>query len=115
MTPKKRKLKTTVSLARSLKPSGRLNVDDVKKAKDLRKTMSLSQIKDAKKLGKAAQLAKGATKAASTMGVAGSLKKLLDKKKTPMKKALGPLRPIRERARQSRLVGGKSKFTKPKR
>ena len=88
MTPKKRMTKTTMSLARSLKPSGRLNADDMKRAGKARKEMSLSEIKDAKKLGKAARLAK---------------------------KALGPLRNIRERAKESRLVGGKSKLRKPKR
>lgn len=52
MTPKKRMLKTTVGLARALKPTGRLNVDDIKRAGDARKKMSLSKIKDIKKLGK---------------------------------------------------------------
>jgi|DEB0MinimDraft_10_1074344.scaffolds.fasta_scaffold11183_2 hypothetical protein len=37
-------------------------------------------------------------------------------KRAPMQKGpLGPLRPIRERAKESRLVGGKSKLRKPKR
>lgn len=95
MTPKKKMLKTTVGLARALKPTGRLNVDDIKRAGDARKKISLSQIKDAKKLGRAAQLAKSATKAAGMMGVAGSMKGIKElmkkvgnaKKRTDLTKA----------------------------
>ena len=94
MTPKERMKKTTISLARSLKPSGRLNRDDIKRAGKARKEMSLSEIKDVKKLGKAAKMAS---------------------KGFMQKGFLGPLRPIRERAKESRLVGGKSKLRKPKR
>lgn len=129
MTPKKRMMKTTVSLARSLKPTGRLNADDIKKAGDARKKMSFSQIKDAKKLGKGvasigSMMSKGmsATAAKNLMKKARELKPsgriTIDdikkiKQKTPMKKALGPLRPIRERAKLSRIV--KSKPGRPKR
>ena len=155
MTPKKRMTKTTMSLARAVKPSGRLNIDDMDNARANRSKMSLSEIKkrktlgkkvknaieridkikDPEKLGKAAKMA---SKVASGMGVAGMAKKLLNeakmrkpsgrinmddlfnadkykmkkpkrapmekgpnkmnKQKTPMKKALGPLRPIRERS-----------------
>ena len=128
MTPKKRKLKTTVSLARSLKPSGRLNVDDIKRAGRTRKEMSLSQIKDAKKLGRAAKMA---SKVASGMGAMGmnpeKVKNLLkeakmrkpsgrinmddlfnvDKykmkkpKRGPLQKGPRPMRPIRGPKRQA--------------
>ena len=128
MTPKKRKLKTTVSLARSLKPSGRLNVDDIKRAGRTRKEMSLSQIKDTKKLGRAAKMA---SKVASGMGAMGmnpeKVKNLLkeakmrkpsgrinmddlfnaDKykmkkpKRAPMQKGPRPMRPIRGPKRQA--------------
>jgi len=120
MTPRKRMTRTVGSLAKSLKPSGRLNRDDIKKTKELRKKMSLSEIKDAKRLGRAAQLAKGATKAAS-LGVASNMKgikelmKKISNAKERSKKTLAPVRSIRERAKQSRLVGGKSKLRKPKR
>jgi len=36
MTPKNRMKKTTISLARSLKPSGILNADDIKRAREAR-------------------------------------------------------------------------------
>jgi hypothetical protein len=41
-------------------------------------------------------------------------RKVVPPRKMPNPKTLGPLRPIRERAKESRLVGGKSKLTKPK-
>ena len=138
MTPKERMTKTTMSLARAVKPSGRLNKDDMINARANRSKMSLSQIKDAKKLGKIKKMA-------SKMGVAGSMKGIKElmekvsnakkrddlikdpsrtkrpgsrpntnsKTKTPSSrpsdrrpmgtKALGPLRPLRERS-QSKLV-----------
>jgi hypothetical protein len=83
MTPKKPKkrmkrktkerMKKTISLARSLKPSGRLNADDIKRAGKERKTMSFSEIKDAKKLGKVAKMA---SKVASGMGMGMGSEKL---------------------------------------
>lgn len=119
MTPKKRMLKSTVGLARALKPTGRLNRDDVVNARSKRSKMSLSEIKDAKKLGKSvasigSMMSKGmsALAAKNLMKKARELKPLgrinMDdikriKQKTPMKKALGPLRPLRERS-QSKLV-----------
>ena len=100
MTPKKRKLKTTVSLARSLKPSGRLNVDDVEKAKDLRKKMSLSGIKDAKKLGK------GIASIGSMMSQgmsASAAKNLMKKNAKPIARRTKPASVIsRRRARVKR-------------
>ena len=137
MTPKKRMLKTTASLARNLKPSGRLNVDDIEKAGKLRKTKPLSEQKNMKKFSKymkqemgtkgamglmsqgmSALAAKNLMKKARELKPSGrinmdDIKKI--KQKTPMKKALGPVRSIRERAKQSRLVGGKSKMNRPKR
>ena len=83
MTPKKRMMKTTVGLARSLKPSGRLNIDDIKRAGDSRKKISLSEIKNRKKLGKAA----------SKMGVAGSIKGL----KEIMKKSSRKINPLKRK------------------
>jgi len=52
MTPKERMGRSTMSLARNLKPSGRLNVDDIKKAGKLRKTTPLSEQKNMKKFSK---------------------------------------------------------------
>jgi len=128
MTPKKRMIKSTVGLAKALKPTGRLNVDDMQKARVARKKMSLSQIKDAKKLGKAA---KTASKVASGMGAMGinpeKVKNLLkeakmrkpsgrinmddlfnaDKykmkkpKRGPLQKGPRPMRPIRGPKRQA--------------
>tara|TARA_E500000318_G_scaffold109966_1_gene124224 strand:- start:972 stop:1421 length:450 start_codon:yes stop_codon:yes gene_type:complete len=80
MTPKNRMKKTTVSLARSLKPTGRLNKDDITRASNLRSKKSLSQMKDMKKLGK---LAKNiATPTASAMGMtANKLSEVMKKAK----------------------------------
>jgi len=68
MTPKKRMGRSTMSLARNLKPSGRLNKDDIEKAEKLRKTTPLSEQKNMKKFSKymkqemnTNKVAKGAT------------------------------------------------------
>ena len=137
MKPKERMKKTTISLARSLKPSGRLNADDIKRAGKARKKGSFSDIKDLKKLGKAEKMA---SKVASGMGVAGMAKKLFNEarmrkpsgrinmddlfnadkykmkkpKRAPMQKGpLGPLRPVRERSQSSRLI--RTNARRPKR
>jgi hypothetical protein len=52
MTPKERMGRSTMSLARNLKPSGRLNVDDIEKAGKLRKTTPFSEQKNMKKFSK---------------------------------------------------------------
>jgi len=46
ITPKERMKRSEITLAKNLKPSGRLNVDDLKKASEIRKTMSRSEFKD---------------------------------------------------------------------
>lgn len=102
MTPKKRMGKSTMSLARNLKSSGRLNVDDIEKAGKLRKTKPLSEQKNMKKFSKymkqemgTKKLAKDATMAAAKMGIAGSMKGIKElmkkvsnaKKRTDLTKA----------------------------
>ena len=85
MTPKKRMMKTTVGLARALKSSGKLNKDDIKRAGDSRKKMSLSEIRNRKKLGKVA----------SKMGVVGSIKSL----KEIMKKSSRKMIPLKRKSK----------------
>ena len=87
MTPKEKMNRSIYNLAKSLKPTGRLNADDMKRASDARKKMSFSEIKDAKKLGKAAKMA---SKVASgmRMGVVGGLKKAM--KTSPKRQAPTP-------------------------
>ena len=46
VTPKERMKRSIMTLAKNLKPSGRLNVDDITKAGELRKGMSRSEFKD---------------------------------------------------------------------
>ena len=82
MKPKNRMKRTTVSLARSLKPTGRLNVDDIARASDLRSKKSLSQIKDMKKLGKAAGLAKNIAMGMSASKLSELMKKAKEIKPT---------------------------------
>ena len=73
--------------------------------------MSLSQIKDAKKLGRAAKLAKGAAKAAlktaGTMGMAGSMKGLTElmKKVTNAKKRTDLTKAPARRAKPASVIG----------
>ena len=125
MTPKKRMLKSTVGLAKALKPTGRLNVDDMKRASDARKKMSLSQIKGTKKLGKATKSIndifnkmkqepgmvgmpkspeglKAAMKTAGTMGLAGDMKGI----KELMKK-------VSDAKKRSRLIKAPARRAKP--
>ena len=88
------KMKDLLKEAKMKKPSGRISKDDLKRV------MQKGPRPMQKKLGDI-PMGKGPNK--------------MDKQKTPMQKTLAPVRSIRERAKQSRLVGGKSKFTKPKR
>lgn len=99
---------TTLNLARSLKPTGRLNADDIKRAGNARKEMSLSEIKKTKILAKKV---KDANERIDKIKRPSS--RPTSRRSTSMTKALGPLRPIRERSQTSRLI--RANVRKPKR
>ena len=145
MTPKKRMTKTTMGLARAVKPSGRLNRDDMVNARANRSKMPLSEIKKRKLMAKIRKQepkkfnkpisSKTMKELAGMLGLSvgdimskkvsdvktrqektkrpGSRPNTNSKTKTPSSrpsdrrpmgtKALGPLRPIRERS-QSKLI-----------
>jgi len=148
MTPKKRMGRSVMGLARAVKPSGRLNIDDIVNARSNRSKMPLSEIKkrklmakirkqEPKKLNKPIS-SETMKKMAGMLGLSvgdimsGKIsdakerqERIMDKgprpmkkparapmekgpnkmnkQKTPMQKALGPIRPLRERS-QSKLI-----------
>jgi len=46
VTPKERMKRSVITLAKNLKPSGRLNTDDIERAGEMRKNMSRTEFKD---------------------------------------------------------------------
>jgi len=99
MTPKNRMKKTTISLARSLKPSGILNADDIKRAREARPiSFFLKKNSDKKMIKPSGRINMDDLFNADKY-------KIKRPKRAPMQKGpLGPLRPVRERSQSSRLV-----------
>jgi len=120
VTPKERMKRTEITLAKNLKPSGRLNVDDITRAGKMRKTMSRSEFKDsdmpkqaydtARKVKPSTRLSTDDLKKAKDM-----MEKKMEKK--PAKFTVGKRKSIME-APQTRTYGNKpteSVFQKLKR